>query len=54
MAEDRAPRAGETVTYHLDESVTPELQEDTTLHEGEYMIYVPKGQRAVVRYELAL
>jgi len=38
----------------VDESIDAELEEDNVLYAGEYIVYVPPGQRATVRYELAL
>ena len=35
----------------VDESCKPELDKEVVFNEGEYIVYVPPGQRAVVRYE---
>jgi len=41
-------------TFHVESSQEPELGEDTVLGPGDYNIYVPPGQRAVIRYEIAI
>lgn len=41
-------------TGKIESIAKPELQEDKTLDEGEYIIYVPSGQRAVIRYKLII
>ena len=42
------------LTGHLEEAETPDIGVPTTLFEGDYMIYVPPGQKAVVTYGLLL
>ncbi len=38
----------------IDSSVEPEMDKDSVLFEGEYMIYVPPGQKATVVYSVAV
>ena len=38
----------------VDSSTTPELNKENVLYEGEYMIYVPPGQKATVVYSVAV
>lgn len=41
-------------SWQVDQSIEPDVGEDTVLYEGEYHIYVPPGQRAIVRYETSV
>jgi hypothetical protein len=47
---------GDRMEYRalVESSVEPEIGEENVLGEGEYHIYVPPGQRAIVRYEAAV
>jgi hypothetical protein len=54
---DKDPiQAGDQIEAHLiiDEMAEPEPGEDTVLYEGEYLINVPAGQKATVRYETSV
>jgi len=44
---------GDHVNVKIDEATDIELGQENVLYEGDYMIYVPRGQKAIVRYELA-
>ncbi len=37
-----------------DDLQTPDVGEDTILLEGDYEVFVPPGQRVVIRYEAAI
>jgi len=38
----------------VESSVSPPIGQNEVLPAGEYIIYVPPGQRAIVRYEIAV
>jgi len=37
----------------VDESTIVDVGQEETVYEGEYLITVPEGQKAIIRYELA-
>jgi len=54
-ADGNVLQPGDSFAYEgeVEEELDAEIGEDNVLDPGEYVIYVPPGQRAIVRYELA-
>jgi pimeloyl-CoA synthetase len=42
------------IDIEVEDTVNPEVGQENVLHEGTYILEVPEGQRAIVKYELSV